>query len=212
MKARFAAIAAGLWVLLVGPSLCRAETIYGCVKSPAGTLRIVSSPNSCDRNERAISWNSAGAQGSPGPKGEPGPKGDQGAPGPAGEPGPAASVYRFAGLTQQNFSGAPTWLQMSAACNSAFPGSRLATTVDILGSVPPPGIPSYAWAAASLPYAYSTCIWNSSESCKYDAAGVLLYKPGSTEGRLILFYGPQGTFSAVNQDITPHPAACALPK
>jgi hypothetical protein len=189
-----------------------AETIYGCVKTSGGALRIVSGPKGCDKNERAISWNSDGSQGQQGPKGEPGVKGDQGLPGPKGEPGTAPPAFRFVGLTTLTYSGAPTWPQLSAACNSVFPGSRLATTLDILNSIPPANVPSYAWAAPALPFAYATCVWNSNESCKYDAAGVVMYKPGSIEQKLVLFYGPQGTFSATNQDITPHPAACALPR
>jgi hypothetical protein len=203
---------AALVAFSITSSPCRAETIYGCVKTPAGTLRIVSGPKSCDRGERAIMWNSAGPQGPQGLQGAPGPKGDQGTPGPKGEPGAAAATFQFVGLTPQTFSGSPTWLEMGAACNSAFPGSRLATSVDILNAVPPPRIPAYAWASPALPYSYSTCIWNSNDSCRYDAAGVLMYKPGSVDSRLLLFNGPQGTFSAISQDITPHPAACALPK
>jgi hypothetical protein len=210
-----ATIVAGLVSVFLMSSTCRADTIHGCVKSPGGALRIVSGPKNCDKNERPISWESAGKPGPPGPTGEPGPKGDPGPPGPPGplgEPGITTPLHRFAGLTPQSYAGSPTWLQLSAACNSAYAGSRLATTVDILNSVPPPSIPSHAWTAPALPYSYSTCVWNSNESCKYDAAGVLMYKPGSVEMRLVLFYGPLGTFSAASQDVTPHPAACALPK
>ena len=205
-------VAAGLGCLFLASSPCHADTIHGCVKQSTGALRIVSGPKSCERGERAILWNSEGPRGPQGPQGEAGPKGEQGSPGPQGDPGAASPVYRFAGLTALTYSGAPTWPQLSAACHSAFPGSRLATTVDILNSIPPPSISSYAWASPALPYSYATCIWNSNESCKYDAAGVLMSKPGSVEFKLVLFYGPQGTFSGSNQDITPHPAACALPK
>lgn len=212
MGAWFGVAVAGLASFFLTASACCAETIYGCIKPPSGALRVVKGPDSCDRNERAISWNSVGPQGPQGIQGEQGPKGDPGSPGPQGEPGAAPKGFRFVGLTPLSFSGSPTWLQMSAACNGAFPGSRLATSIDILNTIPPPSVPSYAWASPALPYSYSTCIWNSSESCKYDAAGVLMYKPGSIDHRLVLFYGPQGTFSAINQDMTPHPAACALPK
>jgi hypothetical protein len=201
-------VAAGLGCLFLASS-SHAETIHGCVKQTTGALRIVSGPKNCDKGERPILWNSEGAQGAPGP---PGPKGDQGAAGPKGEPGAATPVFRFAGLTTLTYSGSPTWVELSEACHSVYPGSRLATTVDILNSIPPPGIPSYVWAAPALPYSYGTCVWNSNESCKYDAAGVLMYKPGFAEFKLVLFHGPQGAFSAISQDVTPHRAACALPK
>ena len=213
MKAWAGVIVAGLLSVLPFASTCRGETIHGCVKASGGALRVVSGPKSCDKNEKAISWETVGQpgpQGPAGPAGAPGPKGDPGPPGRQGVPGAAAPVYRFVGLTPQSYAGSPTWLLLSAACNSAFPGSRLATTVEILNSIPPPSVPAYAWAAPALPYAYGTCVWNSNESCKYDAAGVLMYKPGSVDMKLVLFYGPQGTFSAANQDITPHPAVCAL--
>lgn len=215
MSVQAGVIVAGFACFSLAASTCCAETIHGCVKSPGGALRVVSGPKSCERNERAIAWESAGQpgpQGPPGPPGEPGPKGDRGSPGPPGEPGAAAPAHRFAGLTPLSYAGSPTWLQLGAACNNAFPGSRLATTIDVLNAIPPPSISSYAWVSPALPYSYGTCVWNSNESCKYDAAGVLMYKPGSVDHRLVLFYGPQGTFSAINQDVTPHPAACALPK
>jgi hypothetical protein len=204
-------VAAGLGCLLLAAS-AQAETIHGCVKQSNGALRIVSGPKNCEKGERAILWDSEGARGPQGESGAPGPKGDQGPAGPKGEPGAATPVYRYAGLTALAYAGSPTWLELGAACNSTYPGSRLATTVDILNSVPPPDITSYAWAAPALPFSYGTCVWNSNESCKYDAAGVLMYKPGSVELRLVLFYGPQGTFSAISQDVTPHRAACALPR
>ena len=51
------------------------DLIYGCVKMPYGTLRIVSSPTKCSSTEIAIYWNQVGPQG---PQGEPGPQGDDG--------------------------------------------------------------------------------------------------------------------------------------
>ncbi len=75
--------------------------IHGCFKEANGSLRIVDTPDECQKNEHYISWNQVGpegAQGPPGPQGAigvegpqgpPGPQGATGSEGPQGPPGPA---------------------------------------------------------------------------------------------------------------------------
>jgi hypothetical protein len=86
------------------------DVIHACYKTDgAGTLRLVSAPESCKSNESPIDWNVVGPQGPPGPQGATGPQGpagprgeqgpqgerglqgDPGAQGPAGPAGPAGS-------------------------------------------------------------------------------------------------------------------------
>ncbi len=61
---------------------------YACVNNSSGTIHVVDSRDSCDRNETLISWNLRGPQGLQGPKGDTGAQGDVGPQGPAGLQGP----------------------------------------------------------------------------------------------------------------------------
>jgi hypothetical protein len=59
-------------------------TIYACMNPSDGTIRIVSDPANCRKNERLLSWNIMGPKGD---KGDPGPAGPAGPEGPAGKDG-----------------------------------------------------------------------------------------------------------------------------
>lgn len=67
-----------------------ATVIHGCVTKSglkgAGTVKIVQPGVSCNKKQRALSWNQKGIQGKAGPAGSPGVPGPAGSP---GEPGPA---------------------------------------------------------------------------------------------------------------------------
>src|SRR4051812_50112580 len=70
-------------------------TIYACVKSATGAVRIVDASAPCKSGERRVSWGSAGdrgARGGPGARGPAGPRGGTGAAGgPGGGGGPRAA-------------------------------------------------------------------------------------------------------------------------
>ncbi|MBE0610321.1 MAG: hypothetical protein IH609_13155, partial [Dehalococcoidia bacterium] len=64
------------------------DTIYACVATKDGGVRVVAMPTLCGKSEASLSW---GKHGAPGPQGEaglPGAPGPQGTPGPQGIPGP----------------------------------------------------------------------------------------------------------------------------
>jgi len=71
-------------------------TLYACVKSDDGQMRMVDAGTTCRTPERLVSWSVTGPQGVPGPHGSPGPQGVPGPAGPAGDSGAAAaSVVGF---------------------------------------------------------------------------------------------------------------------
>lgn len=86
MSNRMIAVCAG-WVgcaaVLVASTPAGAQVIDACV-AKSGSVRIVSSPGSCAKNETPLSWNVQGPPGPPGPQGPQGPQGVQGPPGPPG--------------------------------------------------------------------------------------------------------------------------------
>ena len=59
---------------------------YACVLNKVGTIRMISSSQTCSQYETLITWNSVGPQGPAGPQG---PQGDTGPAGPQGPQGPA---------------------------------------------------------------------------------------------------------------------------
>lgn len=63
------------------------NTIYGCVSTKDGAVRVVAQGIACGKWESPITWNQTGPAGAPGPAG---PAGRDGQPGPAGPAGPAA--------------------------------------------------------------------------------------------------------------------------
>lgn len=99
------ALGAAAIVVFALPTLARVEnndTISACI-SKDGRVRIVSSATGreegrerhesrCHREERLVTWNTAGPQGPPGPRGEPGVPGDRGEHGP---PGPGFSGIQY---------------------------------------------------------------------------------------------------------------------
>jgi len=90
-------------------------TIYGCVSKITGTLRIVSAPSSCNKNETNVSWDSVGPQGPPGQNGTNGTNGAPGAQGPPGPQGPpGVSVTETLGTACTAYDGLPSTLQMVA--------------------------------------------------------------------------------------------------
>ena len=62
-------------------------TYYACVLNKIGTIRMISSSQSCTQYETEISWNNVGPQGPQGPAGPVGPTGPQGSQGPQGPAG-----------------------------------------------------------------------------------------------------------------------------
>jgi hypothetical protein len=65
--------------------------IYACVNSSSGTIKIVSTAETCKGNDTALSWNGQGPKGDAGPAGATGPqgtKGDKGDTGATGATGP----------------------------------------------------------------------------------------------------------------------------
>lgn len=60
------------------------STVYACVNSSSGTIKIVTADTTCKTNEVKLSWDVAGVQGPQGPAGPQGPQGPAGAQGPAG--------------------------------------------------------------------------------------------------------------------------------
>ena len=87
------AVAAGGTVALADTST--SSVVYACSSNGNGTMRAVTSPTSCTKNETAMSWNQVGPAGPAGPagaagaKGAQGDKGDKGEKGDAGPAGPA---------------------------------------------------------------------------------------------------------------------------
>lgn len=78
-----------LALLAISATWALAQTdgvIYAC-KVTDGTIRIVSDPAECKKNETLLSWNIIGPQGPQGPQGEAGPAGPQGEQGIQGETG-----------------------------------------------------------------------------------------------------------------------------
>jgi len=80
-------------IAAAGTSVARAQSgggdeIYACVQKASKRLRIVAPGESCQPNERPLSWN---AQGPEGPQGDPGPAGETGPMGPQGLAGPAGA-------------------------------------------------------------------------------------------------------------------------
>ena len=76
MKARWVIGLLGFLVLLLGLTgnlPAQTTTIYACVNTRSGTIRIVSASTICQDNSAKISWNTAGQPGPPGPQGPPGP-------------------------------------------------------------------------------------------------------------------------------------------
>ncbi len=68
------------------------DVLHACAWPNWGLLRLVDDPSECRPNERAVSWNIAGAQGEPGPPGTPGAQGQTGAQGPQGLTGPQGAT------------------------------------------------------------------------------------------------------------------------
>src|ERR1700694_4424800 len=82
------------------PASIQASTIYACVSSKAGAVRVSARQLKCKRGETQVAWRAVaggggarGLEGSPGPAGPPGPggaegrRGENGAPGVKGETG-----------------------------------------------------------------------------------------------------------------------------
>ena len=101
-RAVIAGVAAGLVVLALGGGVAFATipdgggVIHGCYArpsggTPAGTLRVIDTGQSCQANENALNWNQAGQLGPQGPVGPQGAKGDAGPQGPKGDQGSAGS-------------------------------------------------------------------------------------------------------------------------
>ena len=86
--ARNGALIAALAFALIAADAASSDTgtIYACVQSSTGSVRIVASGESCGNNAWPLSWSQ---QGPAGPAGPTGPTGATGATGPAGEAGPA---------------------------------------------------------------------------------------------------------------------------
>jgi hypothetical protein len=81
-----------------------ADTIYACINTNSGAVRIVSPTVKCIKNEVASSWNTTGPKGDPGEPGtlgQTGQQGLQGQQGPSGE-GPAYSIRRLFGPNTEN--------------------------------------------------------------------------------------------------------------
>jgi len=79
----FVVLGLAIIMLAISATWVMAQTegfIHACMVPSDGTIRIVSDPAECKKNEILLSWNIMG------PKGD---KGDTGLPGTAGEPGPA---------------------------------------------------------------------------------------------------------------------------
>lgn len=76
-------------------------TLYACVGTGDGKMRMVDAGTTCDKKETLVSWNVTGPQGVPGPQGSAGPQGSPGPQGPKGDKGdagsgtPAATVVGF---------------------------------------------------------------------------------------------------------------------
>ena len=74
---------------LIVTTVAQADTsptiYYACVLNKVGTIRMISSTQTCTQYETEISWNNVGPQGPAGPAG---PKGETGSAGPAGPQGP----------------------------------------------------------------------------------------------------------------------------
>src|SRR3954449_7712264 len=62
-------------------------TIYACVKSATGAVRVVEATAPCKSGERRVTWSSAGDRGARGVPGARGPSGLRGVTGAAGVPG-----------------------------------------------------------------------------------------------------------------------------
>lgn len=90
-------LAAGLAAAAAGAALAGVAgrdsdsdaTIHAC-RRPSGSIRVVTDPALCRRNERPLTWNVQGPKGEPG---EPGPQGPMGPQGPQGEPGPGLESF-----------------------------------------------------------------------------------------------------------------------
>lgn len=80
------------WTLVAAhPGPVNDQVIHSCINNSSGTIKIISATGSCQNNDMAVDWNTAGPQGPAGPTspvGPQGPKGDTGAQGPAGPTGP----------------------------------------------------------------------------------------------------------------------------
>jgi hypothetical protein len=76
-------------------------TIHACYQKANGNLRVVESTNECRKNETAIAWNQAGAQGSIGATGPAGPTGAAGATGATG----VSAVYEDHVVEPQSIMG-----------------------------------------------------------------------------------------------------------
>lgn len=82
--------------LLTGPGLAQAGTIYTCVTTANGAMRMVSNATSCKKGEDLVAWNQVGAQGPAGPQGAQGSIGPQG---PQGQSGSVNVVVRQTSMT-----------------------------------------------------------------------------------------------------------------
>ncbi len=77
------------------------DTIYACVATKDGGVRVVAMPTLCGKSEASLSWGKhgdPGPQGDPGLQGDPGPQGLQGEPGEAGAPGDPGNLTSLAQL------------------------------------------------------------------------------------------------------------------
>lgn len=88
LLALFVALGGSAQALVGHPFVGADGTLYACVTTSSGAVRIVRAGTSCRRRELLLSWNEKGPSGDPGPAGLPGPKGDTGPVGPKGETGP----------------------------------------------------------------------------------------------------------------------------
>jgi len=85
------AMALGAATTIGGAQASPSPTMYGCVQTRSGQLRLVGASEPCRSTEARIQWEPQGPQGAQGPQGPVGPAGPQGPAGlqgPSGSPGP----------------------------------------------------------------------------------------------------------------------------
>ena len=77
------------------------NTVYGCVSTKDGAVRVVAEGIACGKSESAITWSQTGPAGAPGAAGPAGRDGRDGQPGPAGPaaPEPRSAVVGTATIT-----------------------------------------------------------------------------------------------------------------
>lgn len=115
----------GVAIPLLAPVSVHAQTtVYACVNSNSGTIKIVTASTSCNNGDMKLSWDVVGP---PGPQGPAGPQGPQGLQGPAGPTNVFGLTVSKTGPGAGQVISSDTGIVCDPDCTEVYPGGTQVT-------------------------------------------------------------------------------------